>query len=515
MSTRDLNAAVKARGFTPGRQDIAPLWELLLQASDAEGAKAVEQALLRAPGILVYAHGLPHLSSAVRPHRARILALLVQAPGVDATVLKSLLLGYCGDADLKTASVAVASLDRFEGDAEIERALLDLLATARPEQRRGLVRTLGKIGTAATQAVLASLDAAGDGELGRLLAQAQIIIARRAGRTERSEIRGDWVPDNPLTLHFHCRRGLEVFVIDELAGLGVQATKVADGRVAARWQRPLSDAFSARCFDELALVFPRGDPFTLLTAAATRRLLGALTVGPLRYRLDFGTDAERWALAARVTAACPELVNDPTQSTWELRQDAATRVWELLPKRLNDPRFTYRRKLLPASSHAPLAAVLARLGGERPDDIVWDPFCGAGNELIERALRGPHQMLIGTDLSADALAAATENLQAAGIVGATLLQGDCLKVILPAKPTLIVSNPPLGRRVRAGEAAGLVTSLIQRAQNLLALGGRMVLVSPAPAESRAAALSANLTITKDLSVDMGGFVARIQVFFNG
>ncbi len=513
MTERPLLEVAKDRSFTPGRRDVAPLLGLLGALADENDAKEVERALLRGPADLIYAAGAAMLPAALRPLRARLVALLARLEGTDPVQLRELLLAHVADEDLKASNAAINALGHFEGDLAVEQALLAKLGAARPEQRRALVRTLGKVGAAATVAALEGLDVGDDPELGRLTAQAKVILARRAGRVAVSEVVGDLAPMAPLTLHFHCRRGLEGFVIEELAALGVRATKAADGRVVARWTLPLAAAFGARCFDEVALAFPDGDPFRFLTAPATVALLTQLTRGPIRYRLDLGTDAERWALAARIAAACPALRNDPTKSTWELRLDGPTKTLELLPKRLTDPRFTYRTALVPASSHAPLAAALARLGGARADDVVWDPFCGAGNELIERAQLGPFKALIGTDLAPEALVAARANLAAAGLGDrATLTLGDCLTVLLSARPTLILSNPPLGRRVSKGEAEGLVAALIRRAQNLLAPGGRVVLVSPAPEESRAAALTAKLTITREQSVDMGGFVARIQVF---
>ena len=82
-----------------------------------------------------------------------------------------------------------------------------------------------------------------------------------------------------------------------------------------------------------------------------------------------------------MAAERPELVNDPTASLWEAvvveKPRVAVEVW---PRGLGDPRFAYRRAYVPASSHPTLAAALARVGGVRADDVVWDPFVGAGTE---------------------------------------------------------------------------------------------------------------------------------------
>ena len=47
---------------------------------------------------------------------------------------------------------------------------------------------------------------------------------------------------------------------------------------------------------------------------------------------------------------------------------------------------------------------MARLAGKLNREVVWDPFCGSGLELIETALRGGVQSTYGTDISANAIA---------------------------------------------------------------------------------------------------------------
>ena len=87
------------------------------------------------------------------------------------------------------------------------------------------------------------------------------------------------------------------------------------------------------------------------------------------------------------------------------------------------------------------------MAGVRVDDVVWDPFVGAGAELVERALLGRYDEMIGTDTDADALAAAKANLKAAKVARVQLTRSDARK-FLPRKPvTLVLTNPPMGRRV--------------------------------------------------------------------
>src|SRR5690606_21174585 len=120
-----------------------------------------------------------------------------------------------------------------------------------------------------------------------------------------------------------------------------------------------------------------------LCSPEARALLARFTEGPLRYRIEWAAAGRRRGLTyrtvERLAARFPELVNDPTASLWEAVVEEGqhgARV-SLRPRGLPDPRFAYRVAHVPASSHPTIAAALARAGGVREDDVVWDPFVGA------------------------------------------------------------------------------------------------------------------------------------------
>src|SRR5262249_36152420 len=152
--------------------------------------------------------------------------------------------------------------------------------------------------------------------------------------------------------------------------------------------------------------------------------------------------------------------------------------------------------------------------GPRGHDVVWDPFVGSGVELCERALSGPYRRLVGSDLDAAALAVARENLATLDARDVTLIQGDATRLRPPGPPiTLIVTNPPLGRRVQRGAALGPVLDrFVAHAARSLATGGRLAWISPFPARTREVAASSGLTLARSLEVDMGGFTAEMQLF---
>jgi tRNA G10 N-methylase Trm11 len=210
------------------------------------------------------------------------------------------------------------------------------------------------------------------------------------------------------------------------------------------------------------------------------------------------------------------MVNDPTDSLWEIviAEDATGKVdIEALPRGAEDSRFTYRRGDVPASSHPTLAAALARIAGVQPDDVVWDPFVGSGSELVERAKLGPYARLFGTDVAEKAIAVARRNLATAGVERAELSIRDA-RSFRPAAPvTLVITNPPMGRRVLDRDAlAPLFDELFTHAARVAAPHARFVWISPLFDRSVAFATRAGWAIALRRRVDMGGFWGELQLF---
>ena len=109
--------------------------------------------------------------------------------------------------------------------------------------------------------------------------------------------------------------------------------------------------------------------------------------------------------------------------TWRLEEeDADVELWAtmidaefFLTVRLRDDSMRHREYKTahrPASLRASSAAALGWLSEPREEDVVLDPFCGAGTILIERAHLGRYAMLLGSDRDAPALAAARVNVGA-------------------------------------------------------------------------------------------------------
>jgi hypothetical protein len=253
---------------------------------------------------------------------------------------------------------------------------------------------------------------------------------------------------------------------------------------------------------------------SLVIAPATRALLAAWTRGPIRWRLGFARGHKRsivWRVARDVRAAAPELINDPSSTTWDIIVDDEAGSVELAPRRLADPRTSWRVADVPAASHPSVAAALAWVAAVRPDDRVWDPFCGSGLELAECFLRGA-RILAGTDLDDAALTAARSNLAAAGAT-AHLANGDARGFapdeLLGGAPTLIITNPPLGSRV-AVAAPALLAEAVHNFGRRLAPRGRLVWITPATRRTSPAAEAIGLRLARSLPVDLGGVRGHLE-----
>ena len=407
----------------------------------------------------------------------------------------------------------------------VRAALLAALdeAGAPPEHRRSVVEALGKVGGDEVLTRLRALEAGADGELARRQARASLMIERDAGRAEASSVRLDAALGG-VDVIVHCRDGLAPMLVDELGERGLKATTVRPGAVRVRGAATLGDVLGARL--ALAVGLPLAAPATSAAStpdqvadglahnlAARAPLLAALTDGPVRWRLELLGEGHRrglvWGCAQRVRALAPSLINDPAQTTWDVVYDAARGELDVRPRRFVDARFAWRKRDVPAASHPTIAAALARLGGARPDDVVWDPFCGSGAELIERALLGPAARIVGTDLSVDALAAATENVAAASFGERIELRRGDARTDAPAGVSLIITNPPLGRRLR-GDVTELLLAFARHAGAALVPGGRLVWLTPIARESDALLRSLGMRLERDQAVDLGGLDAPMQ-----
>lgn len=529
MRDRDaLISAIDDPGYTPSSRELPGLLALL---ADEDASRGAMRALLRVPAAAVDA-ALAAFDGSTGAMRARIGELVGRLARSDEPTLlerrealATWLQARLHDDDGLTRRRAAAALGKLE-DPRHESALCDAwTAAASAEERRVIAAALGQSGAETALALLAGVDASGDPELARIVGEAQLKLTRELARREPSAIDLDAVLPEPIDVTLVVRRGFEAVLHDELAALGIERVLVRKGGpTVVRTAGPLRALFGARVFMQLSIALPapagrtRGTVedavIRTLAGEPAQTILQGLTRGPVRWRLAWKRGGHHRAATFRVAASlaelCPELINDPRDAPWQVSvDDRGDRLAIELVPRVDDPRFTWRTGAVPASSHPTVAAALARVAGVQADDIVWDPFVGAGAELIERARLGPYRALFGTDLDAAALAIAGDNLRAAGIERCSLLHADAREVRLPRRPTLILTNPPMGHRV-VGDAppAELLHAALDHWCSMLDERGRIVWLSPAP---QVTAEHPGVRIVSRAKVDLGGLAAELQV----
>ena len=439
------------------------------------------------------------------------------------------------DPNEKVRRYATAAMTKLGVGPGEEAELLALLQNASGDrEKKSVGQALAKIGGAAT------LQAMGDHADGLLLATEQKVKARIARSESPSTVRLDRMLTGftGLRIHLRGRRGLEQIVLREVedyirAHGKFRVFGVRTGLVALTPVAPfsLADIYSLRCFGTVGFVLgtvdqanetdPVGTLASIITSPPSRQLFQALTDGAIRYRLEFVDKGhQRGAVrlvTQRVYEFCPEILNDPSSAPWSVsvfpagREDSV----ELMPNLTPDPRLYFRLEDVPAASHPPLAAAMARLAGPMANEIVWDPFCGSGLELIERALLGGVRNVFGTDLSAEAIGISQRNFAAAKVKStvAQFAQADFhdfanVRGLGPNTATLILTNPPMGRRIQLNDLRGLITDLFSIAATVLRPGGRLAFANPLRIEN----IPCSLHLEYSQVVDMNGFDCRLELY---
>ncbi len=516
--------AIQSLGFAPSRADGEALFDLLVSA-DKELALAIERALFHL-GSWAAQQAMARLPLARPPLRGRLCRLVGRiAQQTQAEDLCQFLQAALADHDPKTRRNAIIALGKLQRP-DVEQTLLHCWKQESTiEQRRSLAAALGKVGGTCSLACLRVVETS-DPELRRIIDEAILKIERTLGRQDVSLIDPHLRILRPVRALLHCRSGLEKILHEEVDPT-LHPRIRGPGLVQVRLAGSLAELYQARTLLRFGFPLPAqrlGEKEDVgqavaraLSSVKGQAIFRTWTVGAMRYRLEWAAAGHRraatWRCVQAVSRISPTLINDPTASPWEAiitERNNQVEV-ELWPRGLADPRFSYRRRDVPAASHPTLAAALARLAGVRPEDIVWDPFVGSGTELIERALLGPYAKLYGSDHDPAALETATENLKAAGLSRWALATADARTHRPADKVTLIITNPPMGRRVLSrGQIHSVYAACLTHWSQILAPGGRLVWISPLFQQTMTLAQQAGLSTTFHRRVDMGGFTAELQ-----
>lgn len=505
-------------GFTPGRRDVPAL---LAHLGDRDRGDVVLRALVRAGDVAAAAAiaAFDAADAGCRPRMCELVGRFADTPDRVAWIAARL-----HDADERVRRRAATALGKLE-DERHEPGLLAAWHRATSDtERKAIAAALGQCGGADALALLDAVQT-DDPELVRVIGTTRHKLARGLVRAQTTTIDLDAAPRVPATIDLHTRVGLEELVAARVPG----TTAIGRGLVRVAWPASLRELFAVRTFVEASFPLPvqrvrrstsdaiEGAIIRALTSEDALAIFSTWTRGPIRWRLDWSARghgrAAVWRIVEAIALLRPELVNDSRDAPWQARVDVTGDeiAVSLVPRGIVDPRFAWRTGSVPASSHPTIAAALAEIADAQASDVVWDPFVGAGAELVECGLwSGPRPpALFGTDLEPDAIAAARRNLEAAGMRDATLVVADACTWRPPRPPTLVVSNPPMGHRVR-GDAP--IPELLGRAMDhwatVVAPGARLVWLSPA---ARRTAAHPAVRVRQRMPVDIGGLMTELQV----
>jgi precorrin-6B methylase 2 len=531
----DLGAALAKPSFTPGAKDIPGLIELIVGGAEP-GATRAAPALAKlgevACGALQAKLGAK-LEEGAKARLVSTLGLLARAGNADA---QRLVLHAAEDPEVRVRKAAFSALGKLGGESARAAVIARWDAGDVPaDERRVLAEALGKLGGDAAKERLAAATTGDDKELERRRDRALLMADRSSKRDVESAIATDVAPPAPLTVRLGCRIGLGPLLVEELSALGMTPRMIGND-VEVTLTGPWSQLFASRLWATAAIQLgsitpaarhaPRKrrdkratehvvDPEALgaaiveaILAPRTRGLITAWTRGPIRWRLGFVSGHKRsivWRVARDVTAAAPELINDPQATTWDIQVDDEAGTIALVPRRFVDPRWAWRVADVPAASHPSVAAALVRVAGVTEGEAVWDPFCGSGLEVIEAALRGA--TAFGTDLDERALEAAEKNRAAAGVTAKFVASDARAYECHPV--AAIVTNPPLGSRVHV-DAVAMLNECVPNLARQLAPGGRLVWITPSSRKTSPAAEAAGLTRALSIAVDLGGVRGHLE-----
>lgn len=523
-------------GYTPGAKDVPgllALWQTVRKGPDGrDAAKAVTKALARGDGGVVrrLIEGFGEVSGEERALRLRILdriARRLEIPRWSALVARALT-----DPEPRVVREAARAAGKLPDDAgaRLETALLDVLDGAALPEQRAVVESLGRVGTGAAWARLAAFQS-DDPDLARRVAESVRLLSRRAGRAVASSLLLDRDLPEPVLVELRCRPGAAEIVAEQAAThLRLGADIEHPESVTLRWSGDLQALYRVRSATELGLRFPLlpgREPAEQIAGSldqpALVAALRAWTEGPIRFRLAFADGAHHRGLVERVGQLLVErrspLTNDSRAVTWSVEVDLDGDRLRCLPRGV-DPRFAQRVAEVPAASHPTVAALLAWVAKPGAGDVIWDPFCGSGQELVECARLRDGLHLFGSDLEDGALTAARANLDASAAAGViapasvTFARADArTHVPDPARAVdVVLTNPPFGHRVTVdGELSGILVTFVRHVAELLAPGGRMVWLTPDATLTGRVARRAGLQVIDRGVVDLGGIRATLQI----
>lgn len=418
-------------------------------------------------------------------------------------------------------------------EQKIETELLKVWdKTSESNERRYIVEALSKVGGESSYEFLKNIEVSKTDSSIYLqsISRAKVLFERRFAKSDVTQWQMRNIFPLPMSIRLWCRRGLESLLVRQFDNSeDIEFVKTGPAFVDILLYGSPEILFQNRIFTRFgfSLKSLKKDPLKKIPDAlfskVSRQILSTLSSPPYRIRVEHVASgpqrALQWKIAEEILLLAEKnkfsIINETRQADWEILVFANESSLYLSPKSFKDPRFNYRLADVPAASHPTIAAAMVQVALVKEDDLVWDPFLGSGTELVEcyKACKGGR--FLGTDLEEKALEIAKLNLDEA--VGKKeredrfeLLCADALSFFPEKKVSLIISNPPMGRRVAMKDVEDMLVKFVRRLPLVLARQGRLVWMSPFPTLLDRELKRLGLTKTFSSKVDMGGFSAELQ-----
>ncbi len=174
---------------------------------------------------------------------------------------------------------------------------------------------------------------------------------------------------------------------------------------------------------------------------------------------------------------------------------------------------TYKIQHIPASLRPTVAYAMVFLSDPQPDDVFLDPMCGAGTILIERAIAGRYQLILGGDSDPRAVATTLQN------IGSKYKPIDIRQwnaIDLPLENSSIdkaVSNLPFGKQIGTRKSnLRLYPAFFREMIRVIRSGGRLVvLTGEKQLMKNILDKSSELLLEKTFDISLLGTSSRIYV----
>lgn len=515
-----IQARIATPGWTPGRKDIAELFSVWRHLSDDERESMQKRlAKIDAPSARKAAQLFPGLDERTRGELARpILKAYIKLANDEASDWIQFPKVCFADQEPRVRKAAAQGIGSSwaEIPAKLKRLLIDamigLLAESSDQsEKKALIDALGKSSDPSALAALKKQDVG---------ARSLLTLERDLSRNELEQESARCLPEKLAT------RGLIAWFtpgVDQLArssGLFLGAEVLGFGALKLDHSVSWNDLARNILWRKAGVVIGQTRDLTpaglaAVVAAVSREIAGATSQAqassPVRIRLGRDDGRARsfiWDFAETLSKSNLGIINDGRNAHWELRTVSNEVV--LVPLCWDDMRFSWRDTSVDGASDPTIAASLVELAAIKPNDRVWDPFCGAGTELILAKTLHPEITATGTDVNRQALEAGVLAARNARVT-IKFVEESCLS--FNGRPfDVIMSNPPFGMRTVRGGARELLWDFFSQVRKYLTDKGRVVMLSHAATSTVEWAEAGGLKCVRRIPVKLGGMNCEFQVF---